>query len=566
MAAAGLTDGHVATTRRGDHRVRRGRWPARCGRRRARTPTGSWPSSGGPGTASSTRAGKAGDVGAVLRVRDRPLPGRHPRADRVWWSSSRSTSSTGQSGALAGQGAGAAVGGRGRRRCSPAWRASVPEARKYLPAARDYFAASLWRRLGLRINETVMLDIRDWRPDLGEFGKLHVRFGKGSRGRGPKTRLVPAINGADELIDWWLAEVRHQFGDDWADPDAPMLPSERRDPAPGRVRPGRRRTRCARAWRLQVDRWLPALVGPADPARAAPLLRLVAVWRRDGPQGDPGAARPRVAVDHDRLHPRPQRPHRAGLGERQPSGSRPASDRGRVSSMQWNLRLKAAERGIWKSTEMRRLLADAGLEISAGKMSALWTGTPTTIRLDDLDVICAVLDCSPSALLIREPDKVAARRPARPEPPRRRAGAPASIVTPRFGKPTLRAAACESTRPPAKCVACQVQPGRVDQARVDYCYECLPGGPFTPPPCRGCGSEQLLQRRAVRRLPPGGAAAPRARAGAAWPGASTGATTGACWAAAGGGPTTRGRLRLLRPQHQHRRAAAPAGCAWSRPA
>ena len=80
--------------------------------------------------------------------------------------------------------------------------------------------------------------------------------------------------------------------------------------------------------------------------------------------------------------------------------------------MQWNLRMTAAERGIWKSTELRRLLAEAGLEISAGKMSALWTGTPTTIRLDDLDVICAVLDCEPSELLIREPDKVAARRSA----------------------------------------------------------------------------------------------------------------------------------------------------------
>src|SRR5436305_1834637 len=110
------------------------------------------------------------------------------------------------------------------------WRQALPQVRKYLPAARDYLAASLWRRAGLRINETVMLDIRDWRSDLGEFGKLHVRFGKGSRGRGPKGRLVPAINGADRLIDWWLAEVRHQFGDDWADPDAPILPSERRDP------------------------------------------------------------------------------------------------------------------------------------------------------------------------------------------------------------------------------------------------------------------------------------------------------------------------------------------------
>ena len=59
------------------------------------------------------------------------------------------------------------------------------------------------------------------------------------------------------------------------------------------------------------------------------------------------------------------------------------------------------------------MFADAGLEISAGKMSALWTGTPTTIRLDDLDVICEVLDCEPSKLLIREPGKVAALRAAK---------------------------------------------------------------------------------------------------------------------------------------------------------
>src|SRR5436190_302505 len=73
--------------------------------------------------------------------------------------------------------------------------------------------------------------------------------------------------------------------------------------------------------------------------------------------------------------------------------------------------LHAAERGIWKSTEMRRLLVEAGLEISAGKMSGWWTGTPNTIRLDELDVICDVLDCEPSAMLIPEPDKVAERRP-----------------------------------------------------------------------------------------------------------------------------------------------------------
>jgi site-specific recombinase XerD len=144
------------------------------------------------------------------------------------------------------------------------WRGSVPGARKYLPAARDYFAASLWRRLGLRVNETVMLDIRDWRPDLGTFGKLHVRHGKGSRGRGPKQRLVPAINGADRLIDWWLAEVRHQFGDDWSDPDAPMLPSERH---------GEGLDRCRRVGAnalrqglgVQTARFLPAWSGRLSP-------------------------------------------------------------------------------------------------------------------------------------------------------------------------------------------------------------------------------------------------------------------------------------------------------------
>ncbi len=81
--------------------------------------------------------------------------------------------------------------------------------------------------------------------------------------------------------------------------------------------------------------------------------------------------------------------------------------------MRWNLRMKAAEAGIWKSTEMRRRLAEAGLEISAGKMSALWTTTPTTIRLDDLDVICSVLVCSPADLLVCEPEKVEARKPAK---------------------------------------------------------------------------------------------------------------------------------------------------------
>ncbi|WP_436846181.1 hypothetical protein [Streptomyces shenzhenensis] len=35
-----------------------------------------------------------------------------------------------------------------------------------------------------------------------------------------------------------------------------------------------------------------------------------------------------------------------------------------------------------------RMLADAGLVVSAGKLSHLWSGRPLTVRLDDLDIIC----------------------------------------------------------------------------------------------------------------------------------------------------------------------------------
>lgn len=144
------------------------------------------------------------------------------------------------------------------------WRDSLPEQRKYLPAARDYLAASLWRRVGLRLNETVQLDLRDWRPDLGEHGKLHVRFGKGARGRGPKTRLVPGINGVNDLLEWWLRDVRHQFGDDWEDPDAPLLPSERRDRITGRpMRAGADALRSGLAG--AVERWLPEWDGRLTP-------------------------------------------------------------------------------------------------------------------------------------------------------------------------------------------------------------------------------------------------------------------------------------------------------------
>ncbi|WP_405165545.1 helix-turn-helix transcriptional regulator [Nocardia sp. NBC_01499] len=74
--------------------------------------------------------------------------------------------------------------------------------------------------------------------------------------------------------------------------------------------------------------------------------------------------------------------------------------------MRWNLRLAAANRGIWQASELQRQLAQHGLVISAGKMSHLWSGQPASIKLADLDVLCAVLGCQVGELLIPEPSAV----------------------------------------------------------------------------------------------------------------------------------------------------------------
>ena len=103
--------------------------------------------------------------------------------------------------------------------------------------------------------------------------------------------------------------------------------------------------------------------------------------------------------------------------------------------MQWNLRLAAAQRGIWRASDLRRLLAGAGLAISAGKMSYLWSGRPISIRLDDLDIICAVLDCEPGDLLIRDPD--AGQEPSQPSQAAAATSQPAIRPAPRRSRRSL---------------------------------------------------------------------------------------------------------------------------------
>lgn len=43
-------------------------------------------------------------------------------------------------------------------------------------------------------------------------------------------------------------------------------------------------------------------------------------------------------------------------------------------------------------------------------------------------------------------------------------------------------------KPPKPCITCRARPAAWTNPRVDYCYDCLPGGPFDPPGCNRCGA------------------------------------------------------------------------------
>jgi integrase/recombinase XerD len=110
------------------------------------------------------------------------------------------------------------------------WRDELAGCRKFAPSARNYAAARLMADVGLRVNEACQLDLADIKWELGRFGKIHVRMGKGARGSGPRERMVPLINGARATLEWFVRDVWSCFDDDHVRPGAPLLPSERKNP------------------------------------------------------------------------------------------------------------------------------------------------------------------------------------------------------------------------------------------------------------------------------------------------------------------------------------------------
>jgi integrase/recombinase XerD len=141
------------------------------------------------------------------------------------------------------------------------WRQELATCRKFAPAARNYAAARLMAEVGLRVNEARCLDLADVKWELGRFGKLHIRHGKGARGSGPRERMVPLINDAGRTLRWFIADVRGLFGDDYARHGAPLLPNERHnaDGSAGRAGAETLRAGLAAAAAAHLPEWKDSL-------------------------------------------------------------------------------------------------------------------------------------------------------------------------------------------------------------------------------------------------------------------------------------------------------------------
>ncbi|WUL34772.1 tyrosine-type recombinase/integrase [Streptomyces canus] len=86
-----------------------------------------------------------------------------------------------------------------------------------LPAYRDATVFKTIYGWGLRCREVSRLDVTDFyrnpkAPELGRFGLMTVRYGKASRGSGPRRRTVASVMPwAVESLEDYLANIRPRF-------------------------------------------------------------------------------------------------------------------------------------------------------------------------------------------------------------------------------------------------------------------------------------------------------------------------------------------------------------------
>ena len=81
----------------------------------------------------------------------------------------------------------------------------------------------------------------------------------------------------------------------------------------------------------------------------------------------------------------------------------------------WHLRRLMADRDIYATSDLRRLLAERGITLSREQVWRLVTGIPERLSLDTLAALCDILGCQPGDII--EPVASSAAGPAQAPPP-----------------------------------------------------------------------------------------------------------------------------------------------------
>ena len=168
--------------------------------------------------------------------------------------------------------------------------------------ARDAAVLALLYGSGLRISEALALKRSDI-PAPGGGDVITVT------GKGNKARMVPVLAKVTELAADYIALCPHQLP-----PDGPLVRRRQGRPALPAHHPA-----CDGA---PARRARPA--GERDTTRAATFLRNTPAGARRRPAGDPGAARPRLAVNDADLHRGRYRTAAGSLSQRASTGMTPA--------------------------------------------------------------------------------------------------------------------------------------------------------------------------------------------------------------------------------------------------
>ncbi|MCC2630176.1 MAG: hypothetical protein K0S14_3826 [Thermomicrobiales bacterium] len=71
----------------------------------------------------------------------------------------------------------------------------------------------------------------------------------------------------------------------------------------------------------------------------------------------------------------------------------------RKMSIEWNLRLRMAERGLFSTSDLVPLLAERGVVLSREQVYRLVTQTPQRLSMDALAALCDILSCTPNDLI-----------------------------------------------------------------------------------------------------------------------------------------------------------------------